>query len=116
MKISSFDRPGGGAWMDNALEGLSYQTIVPVDLHALFSCKTVMRIPSTTALLCFEASARLGSFTRAASELHLTQGAVSRQVIGLEDRLGTKLFLRKNRALTLGLTHAGRAYLEEVEP
>jgi LysR family transcriptional regulator, glycine cleavage system transcriptional activator len=75
-----------------------------------------MRLPSVTALQCFEASARLGSFTRAAQELSLTQGAVSRQVIGLEDSLGTRLFLRKHNALTLGLTDAGRSYLEDVAP
>ncbi|MGH6626872.1 MAG: LysR substrate-binding domain-containing protein [Burkholderiaceae bacterium] len=74
------------------------------------------RIPSVTALQCFEASARLGSFTRAAQELHLTQGAVSRQIIGLEDRLGTKLFVRKQNALALGLTDAGRSYLDEIAP
>jgi LysR family glycine cleavage system transcriptional activator len=74
------------------------------------------RIPSTTALQCFEASARLGSFTRAGQELHLTQGAVSRQVLGLEERLGTRLFLRKHSALTLGLTDAGRGYLQDIAP
>lgn len=74
------------------------------------------RIPSTTSLLCFEASARLGSFTRAARELHLTQGAVSRQVIALEERLGTRLFLRKQSGLALGLTEPGRRYLEEIAP
>ena len=74
------------------------------------------RVPSITALQCFEASARLGSFTRAAQELHLTQGAVSRQVIGLEDRLGSRLFHRKHNALTLGLTEAGRVYLGEIAP
>ncbi|MCY1167858.1 MAG: LysR substrate-binding domain-containing protein [Pseudomonadota bacterium] len=74
------------------------------------------RIPSTTSLLCFEVSARLGSFTRAGKELHLTQGAVSRQVIGLEERLGTRLFLRKQNALTLALTDAGRRYLDVIAP
>lgn len=74
------------------------------------------RIPSITALQCFEASARLGSFTKAGLELHLTQGAVSRQVIGLEDGLGTRLFLRKQNALALALTDAGRNYLDEVAP
>lgn len=74
------------------------------------------RVPSTTALLCFEASARLGSFTKAGQDLHLTQGAVSRQIIGLEARLGTKLFLRKQNALTLSLTDAGRRYLDEIAP
>lgn len=78
--------------------------------------QTSRRIPSITALQCFEASARLGSFTRAAQALNLTQGAVSRQVIALEDSLGTQLFLRKHKALTLGLTAAGRNYLDEVAP
>lgn len=72
------------------------------------------RLPSTTALVCFEASARLGSFTRAALELHLTQAGVSRQVIGLERRLDVRLFERRREALQL--TEAGRALLEEVRP
>jgi LysR family transcriptional regulator, glycine cleavage system transcriptional activator len=74
----------------------------------------MLRLPSSTALACFETSARLGSFTRAAAELHLTQAAVSRQVIGLEQRLGTALFLRARDALRL--TDAGQAYLSEVRP
>ena len=73
-------------------------------------------IPSITALQCFEASARLGSFTRAGEELHLTQGAVSRQVIGLEGQLGIRLFVRKQNALALGLTEAGANYLRDVAP
>ena len=72
------------------------------------------RLPSTTALLCCDAAARLGSFTRAAAELHLTQAAVSRQVIGLEQRLGTAIFVRQRVALVL--TDAGRAFLDEVRP
>ena len=44
------------------------------------------------ALVAFEASARLGSFTRAAEELNLTQGAISRQIKLLEDQLGITLF------------------------
>jgi DNA-binding transcriptional LysR family regulator len=75
---------------------------------------TMTRLPSTTALLCLEAAARLGSFTRAGLELHLTQAAVSRQVLGLEARLGTALFLRQREALRL--TEAGTAYLDEVRP
>lgn len=72
------------------------------------------RLPSTTALQCFEAASRLGSFTRAAAELHLTQAAVSRQVITLESRLQVRLFERRREALRL--TDAGRAYLEDVLP
>jgi LysR family transcriptional regulator, glycine cleavage system transcriptional activator len=74
----------------------------------------MLRAPSTMALLCFEASARHTSFTRAAQELHLTQGAVSRQVIGLEERLGVALFVRERASLAL--TPAGTAYLADVRP
>lgn len=72
------------------------------------------RLPSTTALACFEAAARLGSFTRAGRELQLTQAAVSRQVIGLEARLDVPLLERRPAALVL--TEAGRAFLAEVRP
>jgi DNA-binding transcriptional LysR family regulator len=72
------------------------------------------RLPSTQALQCFEASARFGSFTLAGTELHLTQGGVSRQVLGLEDRLGVNLFDRKRDGLVL--TRAGQAYLQDIEP
>lgn len=74
----------------------------------------LLRAPSTMSLLCLEASARLHSFTAAAAELHLTQGAVSRQIIALESRLDTKLFVRRRDALVL--TEAGRYYLSEVAP
>jgi LysR family transcriptional regulator, glycine cleavage system transcriptional activator len=89
--------------------------------HDFFSCKirenaemTMSRIPSTQALQCFEASARLGSFTLAGHEMHLTQGGVSRQVIALEQRLGFALLQRRRDGLQL--TPAGSAYLAEVEP
>ncbi len=66
------------------------------------------------SLLCLEASARLRSFTAAAQELHLTQGAVSRQVQTLEARLDLKLFTRRREALAL--TDAGHYYLGEIAP
>ena len=69
-------------------------------------------LPSLMALRCFDASARLGSFTRAAGEVHLTQGAVSHQVLGLEAQLGVALFLRRRTGLTL--TAPGRSYWLEV--
>jgi LysR family transcriptional regulator, glycine cleavage system transcriptional activator len=72
------------------------------------------RLPSSTALSCFEAAARLGSFTRAGRELQLTQAAVSRQVIALEARLDVPLFKRQPGALVL--TETGRAFLAEVRP
>ncbi len=66
-------------------------------------------LPPLKALKCFEAAARLRSLTRAAEELHVTQGAVSQQVKLLEEYLDTQLFIRKPRKLEL--TDAARAYL-----
>jgi DNA-binding transcriptional LysR family regulator len=58
-------------------------------------------VPSLTALVEFESVARLGSFTRAATELGVTQAAVSRQVRFLEEALGVRLFHRLHRAIAL---------------
>lgn len=70
------------------------------------------KIPSLNALTIFEAAARQQSFTRAAEELALTQGAVCRQIAGLEDYLGLPLFARiKKRVI---LTPAGRQYAERI--
>jgi LysR family glycine cleavage system transcriptional activator len=70
------------------------------------------RLPSLNALKAFEASARHESFTKAAGELCVTQGAVSQQVKGLEAELGVRLFTRERQRLVL--TEAGRTYLETV--
>jgi LysR family glycine cleavage system transcriptional activator len=70
------------------------------------------RLPSLNALKAFEAAARHGSFTTAAGELHVTQGAVSHQVKALELDLGMKLFHRERQRLAI--TAAGRSYLEVV--
>src|SRR5947209_15760767 len=70
------------------------------------------RLPPLNALKAFEAAARSESFTRAAEELHVTQGAVSHQVKALEATLGLKLFNRERQRLTL--TEAGREYLAVV--
>jgi LysR family glycine cleavage system transcriptional activator len=59
------------------------------------------RLPPLGALRCFEAAARFESFTRAAEELHLTHGAISRAVRGLEEDLGTPLFERRSRRVFL---------------
>ena len=67
------------------------------------------RLPPLNALRAFEAAARHLSFTKAASELHVTQAAVSHQIKTLEDVLGVQLFRRFNRRLML--TDAGQAYL-----
>lgn len=70
------------------------------------------KIPSTAALIAFEASARHQSFTRAADELALTQGAVCRQIASLEAFLGVELFRRSRRGVVL--TEAGTAYSRKV--
>lgn len=62
--------------------------------------------------MAFEAASRLGSFLRAADELHVTQSAVSHRVGNLERRLGVTLFLRKGRGIEL--TAAGSEYLDGV--
>lgn len=59
------------------------------------------QLPSLGALAIFEVAAKHLSFTVAARELNVTQGAVSQQVRHLEDALETKLFLRKHNALEL---------------
>lgn len=69
-------------------------------------------LPSLNALRAFEAAARHLSFTRAADELAVTQGAVSHQVKALEQQLGFGLFHRHNQRLTL--TSGGEAYLPVV--
>ena len=69
-------------------------------------------LPPLASLLPFEATARLGSVTKAAEELNLTQAAVSRQIRALEDNLGTKLFTRRNRAVFL--TEDGQALNQSV--
>src|SRR6266576_3120957 len=70
------------------------------------------RLPPLNALKAFEAAARHESFTRAAEELCVTQGAVSHQVKALEAELGLKLFNRERQRLVI--TEAGRAYLVVV--
>ena len=70
------------------------------------------RLPPLNALKAFEAAARSESFTRAAEELHVTQGAISHQVKALEAALGMRLFNRERHRLVL--TAAGREYLDVV--
>ncbi|MCP3467892.1 transcriptional regulator GcvA [Bradyrhizobium sp. CCGUVB23] len=70
------------------------------------------RLPPLNNLKAFEAAARHESFTRAAEELCVTQGAVSQQVKALEQGLGLKLFNRERQRLVI--TEAGRDYLTVV--
>lgn len=70
------------------------------------------RIPTLGALMAFSAAAKHLSVTRAASELALTESAVSRQIAQLETQLGVKLFHRIKKRITL--TRAGAAYSTRV--
>lgn len=65
-----------------------------------------------TALPAFDAAARHLSFTKAAAELHVTHGAISRAIRNLEDRLGILLFERGTRSVRL--TPVGAAYAAEI--
>jgi len=64
------------------------------------------RLPPLNALKAFAAAAREGSFTRAGESLHVTQGAISRQIKQLEMALGVPLFVRMHQAVEL--TPAGK--------
>ena len=70
------------------------------------------RLPPLTALRAFEAAARLESFSQAADEIHVTHGAVSHQVKGLEAFLGVALFARTGRRVVL--TGDGKFFAERV--
>ncbi|WP_043838209.1 LysR substrate-binding domain-containing protein [Muricoccus aerilatus] len=70
------------------------------------------RLPPLNAVRAFEAAGRHSSLTKAAAELGVTHGAVSRHVAQLEAWLGVPLFLR--RPAQLVLTDAGRGYLAEA--
>lgn len=69
-------------------------------------------LPPLYALRAFEVAARTGSFTRAAEDLSLTQGAVSRHIKNLEAVLGCKLFERKGPKVHL--TEQGRLLSQEL--
>lgn len=70
-------------------------------------------IPSIGGLTSFVAAAQHGSFTRAADELHVSQGAISRQIREIESQLGIRLFERIRQRVVL--TDAGRLYLTQVK-
>ncbi|WP_026960725.1 LysR substrate-binding domain-containing protein [Aliagarivorans taiwanensis] len=70
------------------------------------------KVPPLNALRVFEAAARHQSFSKAAQELHVTQGAVSKQIAVLESFLEQRLFERKSKGLAL--TEAGHSYLPNI--
>ncbi len=69
-------------------------------------------LPPLPVLQAFEAAARLGNFSRAATERHLTPGAISRHVQALEHWCGDKLFARNGPQVTL--TDAGLALRQRL--
>jgi LysR family glycine cleavage system transcriptional activator len=69
-------------------------------------------VPRMNELVAFATAARHSSFTSAAVELNLTQGAVSRAIAELEGRLGVRLFERVRQRVAL--TDVGRRYFGEV--
>jgi LysR family glycine cleavage system transcriptional activator len=72
----------------------------------------VSRLPPLNALKALESAGRYVSFCRAADELHVTPGAISRQIRGLEDLLGFPLFERHHREVRL--TAESKAYVESL--
>ena len=71
------------------------------------------KIPPLQTLICLDAAARHESYTRAAQELSLTQGAVSRQIGALESFLGVALFRRTRHGVAL--TPSGAAYARQIK-
>ncbi|MCJ9751193.1 LysR family transcriptional regulator [Neorhizobium sp. BETTINA12A] len=71
-------------------------------------------LDETSGLMAFVRTVEAGSFTAAARDLSTTPSAVSKSVARLEKKIGTRLFLRSTRALTL--TQDGQAFFERVAP
>jgi LysR family transcriptional regulator, glycine cleavage system transcriptional activator len=70
------------------------------------------RLPSIDAMRAFEVAARLGSFDRASDALAITASALSKRISTLESLIGTQLFDRKGRSVTL--TTSGKEYAIQV--
>lgn len=71
------------------------------------------KLPPLNSIKAFAVAAKLESFTKAAAELNVTQGAISRQVAVLEDYLGVNLFERKHQSLLL--TKQAKQYLKSID-
>jgi len=69
-------------------------------------------MPPLNALRSFESAARHESFLKAAAELHVTPGAVSRLVKSLESHLGVELFVRSHRGVAI--TPEGKAFAQDI--
>ena len=82
-----------------------------IKIHLLLA-ELIMKLPPLRALQCFEAVARLNSFSKAADQLNVTQSAVSHQVKLLEEYLGEQMFSRHGRSFVL--SEVGERYFEEI--
>lgn len=91
--------------------GMPY-TVPPTTCFKVSVNRYSKNLPPLDSLITFEAVARNGSFTRAASELCLTQSAISKQIRALEDNLKLTLFERQARGICL--TQAGASLFSEV--
>lgn len=76
--------------------------------------KDIAQLPSLNALRAFVAVANEGSINAAAQHLHVTHGAVSRQIKLLEGELGTSLLEKQGRGIKL--THAGQQLYHGCQP
>ena len=74
----------------------------------------MFKLPPLNSLPVFVAAAKHQSFTNAATQLHVTQGAVSKQIALLEDYLGISLFERNHQSLQL--TKLGKEFLKNISP
>ena len=74
----------------------------------------IRSLPPLNSVRAFEAAARHLNFSRAAEELGVTQGAISKQVIALEDFIGARVFERRPGGLVL--TDAGRSLRDSITP
>jgi DNA-binding transcriptional LysR family regulator len=95
----------GGCWRASAID-------IVGRLSAISEVIVSLRPPSLISLQMLEASARLGSFTRAAQELSVTESAICRQVIALERRFGVQFFHRIKKRIVL--TPEGDRYVREI--
>lgn len=86
--------------------------MIPDHIRDKISQTAYDRLLSLGGLRCFEVAARTENFSKAADELSLTHGAISRAIRQIEDELGVALFERRNRAVFL--TDAGRRLAEAV--
>ena len=113
---------GGGAgaavWR-RLRRGRRHSALNPVDERRYLVRRSIDRVPMSNArlpsfkfLIGFEAAARLGNYSRAAEELHVSQSAISHQIAQLEQQVGQPLFRRKGRGVEL--TVAGGLLLDSV--